>query len=199
MKTTFVPPDDLVLLRDTINKASAVLDCKQCPQRYFPITQNVIILGVVCMCATECYARILEAIDREERRASKIGEGKRLDISNGLNGVVPRDQTGSSLDNGSPVLFPVDVKPSEWRSIMRNIVQGEIFGVEGRRENCLVSLVERLDERQDWHLSPPAPDCPPNYRSMCQYPDRIPTCLMLVEDVRNLVGHLCLWPFHLLV
>lgn len=37
---------------------------------------------------------------------------------------------------------------------MRYIVQGEIFGVDGRRENCLVSLVERLDERQKgWHQS----------------------------------------------
>lgn len=68
-----------------------MLDCKQCPQRYFSIIQNVIILGVVCMCAAECYARILEAIDEEERHASRMGEGKQLDISGGLNGVVPRD------------------------------------------------------------------------------------------------------------
>ncbi|OJJ88619.1 uncharacterized protein ASPGLDRAFT_42202 [Aspergillus glaucus CBS 516.65] len=105
------------------------------------------------MCAAECYARILEAIDEEERHASRMGEGKQLDISGGLNGVVPCDQTGS-LDNGILVLSPVDVKPSEWRGTMRNIVQGEIFGVDGRRENCLVSLVERLDERQkSWHQS----------------------------------------------
>lgn len=31
---------------------------------------------------------------------------------------------------------------------MRNIVKGEIFSVKGHREICLVSLVERLDERQ---------------------------------------------------
>jgi len=189
MKTSFVAPDDLILLRDTIEKASAVLNCKQCPKSYFSIIQNALILGVVCMCAAECYARILEAIDVEERRASRMGERKQLNISGGLTGnMFPREHAD---DNGNTALFPVDVKPSEWRGMMRNIVKSELYGIASRRENCLVSLVERLDERQKgWHQSPPAPDCPPNYRSMCHYPDRIPTCLMLVEDVRNLVGHL---------
>lgn len=62
--------------------------------------------------------------------------------------MVPRGQMSSFLDNGIRVLYPVDIKPSKRRSIMRNIVKGEIFSVKGHREICLVSLVERLDERQ---------------------------------------------------
>lgn len=96
------------------------------------------------------------------------------------------------------MLFPIDIKPSEWRCIIRNIVQGEIFGVKGRRENCLVSLVERLDEQQkSWNQSPPAPDCPLDCRSTCHCSGWIPACLMLVEDVRNLIHHLILRPFQL--
>lgn len=185
MKTQLIAPDDLTLLRDTINTATDILNCKQCPLRYFSVIQNAALLGVVCMCLAECYARILDMIDTEERRASAANEQKQLSISGVNIYAFPHDE---SVPKNISASFLVETKPSEWAALMRNAVKVEIFGVEGHREKCFMFLVERLEERQRfWHQTPPASDCPPNYRSTCRFPDQIPTCLMIIDDAKRLI------------
>ncbi|KAJ5418401.1 uncharacterized protein N7487_001951 [Penicillium crustosum] len=132
------------------------------------------------MCIAECYARILDAIDAEEARLARNGEHKRIRISSIGDGIPcylnPSDDT-----------FSAKVAPAEWRSLMRNIVKTEIYGVDDSAM-CFMKLVELLELRQTrWHQDPPAFDCPPSYRSTCQVPDRIPTCLLIVGDVRKLI------------
>ncbi|OTA67155.1 hypothetical protein K449DRAFT_364834 [Hypoxylon sp. EC38] len=180
-----VAPDDLALLRNSIETATGILNCEYCPLRYFSVIQNSTLLGILCVCLAECYARVLRWIDNEERRASGTGEQKRLRIQgkhiDANNFVQPAQQNG-------PPLFLGDVSPGDWRNLMRNIVKAEVLGVEGCKENCFISLIERLEARQRrWHQEPPAPDCPPSYQSSCKPPDPLPTCLVIIDDAKSLV------------
>lgn len=75
---------------------------------------------------------------------------------------------------------------------MRNVVKAEIFDASSN-DLCFIKLVQLLEERQTrWHRNPPAPDCPPPYRSSCELPDRVPTCLLLVKDTKRLIGSIAL-------
>lgn len=182
IKTHWIVPDDVILLRDTTEKAMGVLGCNQCPLRYFSVIQNGLILGVVATCVAECYARLLEQIDQEERRATSQGEKKQYTISN-----TPSTLSESRRVIGNSFSFSIEVSPSEWREAMRNIVKGEIRGIQGHQS--FMSFVSQLEERQkNWHRTPPALDCPPNYRSNCNAPDRIPSCLVVIDDAKRLVN-----------
>ncbi|KAF5520937.1 hypothetical protein CGCA056_v008883 [Colletotrichum aenigma] len=176
-------PNDFALLRSTIESASEVLTCQKCPLRYFSIVQNAALLGVLCLCVAESYHRIVRSIDEEEKRASEAGEKKQLGIHNGA------DQANQpSVATASP-LFQVEVSPSQWGSMMRNLVKAEVFGIEGQRDKCLQGFISRLEQRQRrWHQTPPAPDCPPSYRSLCGSSDREPTCLKLIDNSKRLIG-----------
>ncbi|RDK39831.1 MFS general substrate transporter [Aspergillus phoenicis ATCC 13157] len=183
IKSQLIAPDDLFLIRDSLEKLTAVIYCEKCPQRYFSIIQNAVILGVVCLCIAESYARVLEAIDREEARASRTGEQKLVNIFMIAGGLLSGQ---SDLESSYP--FSAEISPAEWKVLMRRLVKAEVLGIEGRRDKCFLALIEQLDERQRrWHETPPAPDCPPGYRSTCRFPDRIPTCLKLIDDARKLV------------
>ncbi|KAE9583777.1 hypothetical protein CGMCC3_g268 [Colletotrichum fructicola] len=183
VKDQLTAPNDFALLRSTIESASEVLTCQKCPLRYFSIVQNAALLGVLCLCVAESYHRIVRSIDEEEKRASEAGEKKQLGIHNGA------DQANQpSLATASP-LFQVEVSPSQWGSMMRNLVKAEVFGIEGQRDKCLQGFISRLEQRQRrWHQTPPAPDCPPSYRSLCGSSDREPTCLKLIDNSKRLIG-----------
>lgn len=187
LKSQLIVLEDLHLLRETSRKAIMILNCQHCPLRYFSIIQNSVILGVVCLCIGECYARILEIIDAETKRLERNGEQKRVRFSN-------VNEAGSYHDSlpGDSSLFTVNLASTEWRTMMRNVVKAEIFDVSSN-DFCFIKLVQLLKERQmRWHRDPPAPDCPPSYRSSCQLPDRVPTCLLLVNDINRLIGSLAL-------
>lgn len=183
VKDQLTAPNDFALLRSTIESASEVLTCQKCPLRYFSIVQNAALLGVLCLCVAESYHRIVRSIDEEEKRASEAGEKKQLGIHNGA------DQANQpSVATASP-LFQVEVSPSQWGSMMRNLVKAEVFGIEGQRDKCLQGFISRLEQRQRrWHQTPPAPDCPPSYRSLCGSTDREPTCLKLIDNSKRLIG-----------
>ncbi|KAE8376782.1 hypothetical protein BDV26DRAFT_264982 [Aspergillus bertholletiae] len=184
-KDRIVVPDDLGLLRNYVSSAKQVLYCQECPRRYLSIVQNGTMLGVLCMCIAACYARALEAIDAETKRASDANEQKQLCIS---------ASSPESLHSPSPLgnvlsSFSVDVAASEWASIMRRTVKVEIFGTESCTENCFMSFIDTLQERQKgWHRIPPAPDCPSTYPSLCDKNDPEPVCLVIVNQARKLVN-----------
>lgn len=176
-------PDDLAILRSCKDKALGVVGCKQCPLRYFSVIQNGLILGVVTTCIAECYGRLLEQIDREELRATSEGEKKVFNISNsnlGARSTLPPTQLN----------FTIEVDPPAWRESMRNIIKSELYGVQGSRENCFMAFVGQLEERQKrWHQTPPARDCPSHYRSSCDLTDRIPSCLIVIDDTKRLISN----------
>ncbi|PLB52236.1 hypothetical protein P170DRAFT_488779 [Aspergillus steynii IBT 23096] len=183
-KTTWVVPDDLLILRNCRDKALGVATCDQCPLRYFSVIQNGLILGVVTTCIAECYARLLEQIDQEELQATSKRQRKHLDISN--NHLVGQSSSGSP--SAQPT-FTIEITPSEWRDSMRKIIKSEIHGVEAQRGNCFMTFVLQLEERQrNWHQSPPARDCPSYYRSSCNHPDRVPSCLAVLDDTKRLIN-----------
>jgi hypothetical protein len=181
-------PDDLAFLQNCVKSAVAVLTCPSCPMRYLAIIQNAVLLGVFCLCLAESYARILDAIDEEEKRARNMSIEKQLIVQSEANDVI---QYSYSPTTNATVSFSVKISPAEWGSIMRQVVKKEIFGAEDQKTLCLVTLLDRLEQRQKcWHELPPAPDCPPSYRSACGPTDRIPTCLRLVDDSRMLIRQL---------
>ncbi|KAE8155342.1 hypothetical protein BDV25DRAFT_942 [Aspergillus avenaceus] len=186
MKGEFALPDDLVLLRDSIGTAAGVLNCTQCPLRYLCVVQNATILGILCVCIAECYSKIMETIDADVRRAMDIQDTMQLRLST----VHDKGTYIGHTDPGhatSPLI--IEVIPSEWRRLMRNAVKTEIFGVGNGKEKSFMQLIDGLEERQKgWHQTPPAPDCPPIYRSVCHLTDRKPTCLLIVEDAKRLIN-----------
>ena len=188
LKTRLVVPDDLHMLRGTIQKAIDILNCEHCPLRYFSILQNAVIMGAVCLCIGERYARILDNIDLEASRLERHGEHKRVRISN-CDDDIPH-YASPPFDSS---LFSVNLVPAEWRRIMRNVVKAEIFGPTENNLVYFMKLVQLIEERQTrWHQEPPAPDCPPSYRTTCQLPDRVPTCLLIINDVKKLIDTLAL-------
>lgn len=163
-----------------------VLVCDQCPLRYLSVVQNGLITGVLATCIAECYARLLEQIDQEELQATSNGERKQFEISNISSNPGSDDPTGPT---GKHASFSVEVAPTEWRETMRNIVKAQIHGVHGQRDHSFMTFLYQLEERQKrWHRTPPAHDCPPNYRSVCEAPDRIPSCLVVIDDAKRLVN-----------
>ncbi|KAI3548955.1 hypothetical protein CABS03_13156 [Colletotrichum abscissum] len=189
VKEHLVAPEDFALLRNTFEPALQVLNCQRCPRRYFSIIQNAALLGVLCLCLTESYKRMLASISTEETRATEAGEKKRL----GIHGALPGSSAyGESSSTSAPSLFSVEVSPSEWGKIMRNIVKSEIFGAEGQKDNkYLTGFFDLMEQRQRrWHHTPPAPDCPPCYQSFCGSDDRQPSCLALLNNARRLIEHL---------
>jgi hypothetical protein len=141
----------------------------------------------LCLCMAECYAKLLDDIKQERIRATSADEQKRLSFSSFGHDSLRR------ASQCEPMIAPVvlDVSPSEWEDFMRKTVKSDIFGADGHRERCFMSLLNGLEERQrQWHQTPPAKDCPPMYRSACGPADRMPTCLMIVRDVRSLIDSL---------
>lgn len=134
LKTQLVVPDDLHMLRGTIQKAIDVLNCQHCPLRYFSILPNSVIMGTVCLCIGECYARILDNINLEVTSLKRNGEHKRVRISN-CDDDIPH--YASPLFDSS--LFSVNLVPTEWRRIMRSVVKAEIFG---QTENNIVHFMK---------------------------------------------------------
>lgn len=148
------------------------------------------ILGALCLCLAEIYNRIIDTIEAEANRASENSEMKRLAISglDAASGLAQESTESNAL--GKPTFF-AEVSAFEWRNITRNVVKAEIYGVEGRRDTCFMTLVRRLEERQrSWHQNNPSPDCPPTYHSVCNVEGRIPTCIMMLEDVRRLISRI---------
>ncbi|KAB8266708.1 hypothetical protein BDV30DRAFT_221450 [Aspergillus minisclerotigenes] len=185
VKDRFTVPDDLTLLRDSISAATGVLNCRQCPLRYLCVMQNALVLGILCVCIAECYNKIMEGIDADERRAEYSQEKMRLRLSTTSDHPT---YTGHTNPAHAPMPLSVEVSPSEWRSLMRNAVKAEIFGIGDDKEKCFMSLIDSLEERQKaWHRIPPAPDCPHIYRSVCHATDRKPTCLLVLEDARRII------------
>lgn len=181
-------PDDLVFLKNCINSAADILTCPYCPMRYLAIIQNAALLGIFCLCLAESYARILDSIGEEERRAGNMGIEKQLNIQSGTKDVMQHTYSPTTNISAS---FSVKIPPAEWGNIMRQVVKREIFGTDDHETLCLVTLMDRLEQRQKrWHEAPPAPDCPPSYRSACGPNDRIPTCLRLIDDSWRLIHQL---------
>ncbi|KAF4780322.1 hypothetical protein HER10_EVM0011021 [Colletotrichum scovillei] len=132
VKEHLVAPDDFALLRNTFEPALQVLNCQRCPRRYFSIIQNAALLGVLCLCLTESYKRMLTSISKEETRATEAGEKKRL----GIHGALPGSSAyGEPSSTSAPSLFSVEVSPLEWGKLMRNIVRSEVLGAEGQKDN----------------------------------------------------------------
>ncbi|GAB1195672.1 hypothetical protein APSETT444_004934 [Aspergillus pseudonomiae] len=143
------------------------------------------MLGVLCMCIAACYARALEAINAEKERASDANEQKQLCISASSPEAL---HDPSPLGNVIPS-FSVDIAASEWANIMRRAVKVEIFGSEHSKENCFMSFIDTLQERQrGWHQIPPAPDCPSTYQSLCDMTGPEPVCLVIVNEAKKLVN-----------
>ncbi|KAH0420528.1 hypothetical protein CcaCcLH18_13966 [Colletotrichum camelliae] len=115
VKDQLTAPNDFALLRSTIESASEVLTCQKCPLRYFSIVQNAALLGVLCLCVAESYHRIVRSIDEEEKRASEADEKKQLGIHNGA------DQPNQPTLTAASPLFQIEVSPSQWGSMMRNL------------------------------------------------------------------------------
>ncbi|KAI0834755.1 hypothetical protein F5Y06DRAFT_151311 [Hypoxylon sp. FL0890] len=188
VRNQLVAPDDLALLRNSIETATGILNCEYYPLRYFSVIQNATLLGILCVCLAECYARILRWIDNEARRASSTGERKRLRIHG--KDVDANNYIQPAKQNALPS-FLIEVSPGDWKNLMRNAVRAEVFGVEGHKDNGFISFMDRLEERQRrWHQEPPAPDCPATYRSSCESSDQLPTCLVIIGDARSFVDFL---------
>ncbi|UQC83736.1 uncharacterized protein CLUP02_09232 [Colletotrichum lupini] len=129
VKEHLVAPEDFALLRNTFEPALQVLNCQRCPRRYFSIIQNAALLGVLCLCLIESYKRMLASISTEETRATEAGEKKRL----GIHGALPGSSAyGESSSTSAPSLFSVEISPSEWGKIMRNIVSVNGDGITRR-------------------------------------------------------------------
>ncbi|KAF7622709.1 hypothetical protein F9C07_2286782 [Aspergillus flavus] len=184
-KDRIAVPGDLVLLRNCVSSSKQVLYCQECPRRYLSIVQNGTMLGVLCMCIAACYARALETIETEMKQASDTNERKQLCISasspEALHDTAPLGNVLSS--------FSVDIAASEWANIMRRTVKVEIFGTESNKENCFMSFIDTLQERQrGWHQVPPAPDCPSTYQTLCDMTGPEPVCLVIVNEAKKLVN-----------
>ncbi|KAL3482920.1 hypothetical protein BJX62DRAFT_231344 [Aspergillus germanicus] len=187
IKTAWSAPDDVIILRNTTKKATGVLGCDQCPLRYFSIIQNGLILGVVATCIAECYARLLAQIDQEELRATSQGQRKKYIISTTSSSTS--NWSSPQATNNSSLSFSVEVSPAEWRESMRNIVRAEIHGIKGEYKPSFMNFLSQFEERQkDWHHTPPARDCPLHYHSNCTASDRIPSCLIVIDDAKRLVN-----------
>ncbi|KAK9367443.1 hypothetical protein V1509DRAFT_647726 [Lipomyces kononenkoae] len=172
MKDQLIIPQDLAFLRDCVKSA----------------TQNATILGAFCVCMAECYARALEAIDIEERRASGANQRKQLSVTGSNDHALDND---AQCPTNPSTLFSLEITPSEWRNLMRSAVKAEIFSIEGSKEMCFMSLIEALEERQTrWHQIPPARNCLPTCRSLCNLTDGVPTCLRIVNEARKIINYL---------
>lgn len=181
---------DLPALRKTLKMATGVLYCEHCPRYYFSIVQNAMVLTTLCLCLAKFYNRMVDTIEEEAKRASKNNELKRLTVS-GLDaasqGAIRSPKTGGLEQHP----YFVEMAAFDWRDTMRKIVKAEVYGVEGHREMCFMTLLQRLEERQrSWHQTPPSPDCPPSYRSACHVDGQKPTCLVMLEDVRHVISQI---------
>jgi len=184
-KDRFIAPDDLKMLRHCVKSAKQVLHCHICPSRYLFVIQTGGILGILSMCIAECYAKIVDAVEQEESRASQANEKKQLCLSSYDPEPLPSE---SPVETHTSEAIVLETSPSEWRNLIRGVIKPGIFGTMGCKDNCFISWIEGFEDRQRrWYSSPPAPDCPPGYRSACGITDRIPTCLMVVQDVKTLL------------
>ncbi|KAF4470433.1 hypothetical protein FALBO_2663 [Fusarium albosuccineum] len=175
-----VVPDDLTILRNSVETAADVLDCRKCPLRFSSVLQNATILGVLCVCLAESYVRFSRTIDAKAKEASEAGEKLCLSLG-GING---------SSGNSPPAVM-VEVSAEEWKGLMHNAVKTEICGMERHRDKCFMSFIERLEERQrEWHEQPLAPDCPPTYQSTCQSIDETPLCLVIIGAAKKVLSQI---------
>lgn len=110
MKGKFTVPEDLGLLRQCTREANNALNCEICPLQYLSMIQNAAILGTLCLCIAECYARALDWIDQEERRVSDLNGRKTLNISAS---AAPLLQYSSADPINQSTAFPIQVMPSE--------------------------------------------------------------------------------------
>lgn len=176
----------LSLLRDTVQKATTVLDCQTCPSRMVWAMQNAQLLNTLILSIAEAYHRIVSSIESETHRAESMNESKALWFgevqSNGLG-----NENGAGL-NGAPS-FTLNLSPSEWQKLSKKAVKAEIYGTPQSSTKPFFSLLQSMEDRQfGWHSTMP----PVNFR--CQAPgmrhDGEPLCVMLVRQARALITRL---------
>ncbi|CAM1503252.1 Fc.00g080280.m01.CDS01 [Cosmosporella sp. VM-42] len=172
----------LSLLRSATLKAVTVVQCPVCPVKFVWAMQNAQLLNTLILSIAESYQRMVKFIDDEVVRAERTNEQKTLWFG--------EPQTGLSPENGPGApSFTLSLSPSEWRTLTKKAVKGEIYGDATLSSASFMSMLQLMEARQlKWHSDGP----PVNLH--CKAPgeehDGEPMCVMLVRQARGVVSRL---------
>lgn len=111
--------------------------------------QNILHLTTLLTSITDYYRKLLEAINVEAARATETGEKKRFRMGDSSPGKAHL-HTGT-LD--CPMGFSVDLDGSEWKTLARKVVAGDVFVPDpGVHQITVLGLADMIEKRQlRWH------------------------------------------------
>lgn len=141
-------PYSLHPLRQAMKAIDGALDCQICPYKFITAIQNTQMLGTVMMTVAERFNKILSSITTEAQRAEDEDETKKFRIAD-LNTSTSHLHYGGV---GCAAAFHIDLSPSEWRRIAKQVVKAEVYGSKEGNECCVayIHLVEKLEGRHQY-------------------------------------------------
>lgn len=152
--------------------------------------QNLMMLTTLLTTVTECYRKILLAIEAHAAEAEVAG----TTIQYRMGDSSPeRWHLHTGTDN-CPMGINVDFEPGEYKMIARKVIRADVVGAANSPMGriSILDLVKRLEERQkDWHSGGSSIEMRRHFASAGQQCDPANgdfTCLKLVGMIRHHVG-----------
>jgi len=113
--------------------------------------QNIMLLTTLLTSITDCYRKLLTAIDTEAKRSADAGEKKKFRM--GDNSPEKMHLHTGTLD--CPMGFDIDLDSHEWRTVARKVVKADVVGSGQPSPSTVLGLADMLEERQHrWHHDP---------------------------------------------
>lgn len=158
----FAFPASVHTLREAVGSAWDVLHCQECPKRFLTGMHNVQLLGLFLVSISERYAKVIDAIDQEEARASDRSELKSFRLADLTAASSHLHSGGNLMSPGTS--FSLDLAPTEWKKLAKKVVKAEVKGTSDGCCPCFVSLMDQMEVRQKhFHEHPPLVDGPKPY------------------------------------
>ncbi|PNS19794.1 Transcription-associated protein 1 [Sphaceloma murrayae] len=187
-------PGSLHKLREAISCAWTVLHCPTCPTAYLTGFQNVQLLGMFMVSTAERYSKIVAAVDAEAEAAIATGRTKSFRMGD-LQG------SNSHLHSNDPnfcmAAISLDLDPRQWRTLVRRVIRGEIWGAAHVCCPAFMTLIDGMFARQDeWHRHAQITDFPRPFteeeRLQSKDPNTKKICLTMVYEAKKIIEHMSL-------
>jgi hypothetical protein len=112
--------------------------------------QNLMMLTTLLTTVTECYRKILLAIDAHAAKAEAEG----ITLQYRMGDSSPERWHMHTGTNDCPMGINVDLDPGEYKMLARKVIRADVLGAANSPmgQVSILDLVRRLEERQnDWH------------------------------------------------
>ena len=142
-------PYSLALPSAATKVAWSALQCQTCPDDFVSGVQNMMLLATLLTLITNEYAKILDYIDQT---ADKGAADKGAAVSFRMGQTDPEMMHLHTGTLDCPMGINVDIEAEDFRRMAKGAVREKVLGGPRSGEGALVTLLDKMQRRQEyWH------------------------------------------------